>query len=515
MRCERRKFLANVGSGMLIASVGSTLAVELGLTAELGDDQNSALNFGRLEPLVQLMQQTPVESLQGELVDRLRQGVALEELVAAGALANARTFGGQDYDGYHTFMALAPALEMSRQLPLAEQALPILKVLYRNTARIQACGGRESEVLHAIHEVASSGALPQGEALQAASRNADMDTAEKIFAAMMHGPANEAYNHLQFALQDEVDVHRTVLTWRAWKMTELVGQEHAHTLLRQSVRYCVDAEQSMQSKNRNRSGIRELLPKLLDELELGSRKPGSHRASDAELLELSRIVFEGSRDQAAQAVTAAMADGLSIESVGEALSLAANHLLLFDAGRTAKQASADKPQGSVHGASVGVHACDSANAWRNIANVSNIRNQFASMIVGAYHTAGQRGGVAAEELPYAQTVNQLDLNNDQLLMELDAAIKSKDQLLACALTYRYLKSGGEPTGAFKTLLRFAVSEEGALHAEKFYRTVQEEYATTRPTFRWRHLVALARVSASEYGFPAAGLEQARELLRIG
>ena len=64
------------------------------------------------------------------------------------------------------------------------------------------------------------------------------------------------------------------------------------------------------------------------------------------------------------------------------------------------------------------------------------------------------------------------------------------------------------------MLRHAISEDGALHAEKFYRTVSEEFASTRPAYRWRHLTALARVTASEFGRPAAGMAQARELLKV-
>ena len=45
------------------------------------------------------------------------------------------------------------------------------------------------------------------------------------------------------------------------------------------------------------------------------------------------------------------------------------------------------------------------------------------------------------------------------------------------------------------LLRLAVSEDGRLHSEKYYRTVTEEFAATRLAFRWRHPVALARVTA--------------------
>jgi hypothetical protein len=44
-----------------------------------------------------------------------------------------------------------------------------------------------------------------------------------------------------------------------------------------------------------------------------------------------------------------------------------------------------------------------------------------------------------------------------------------------------------------------VSEDGRLHGEKYYQTVTEEFATTRPALRWRHVVGLARVTASAYG----------------
>jgi hypothetical protein len=53
---------------------------------------------------------------------------------------------------------------------------------------------------------------------------------------------------------------------------------------------------------------------------------------------------------------------------------------------------------------------------------------------------------------------------------------------------------------FKLMLKYAVSEDGRLHAEKYYNTVREEYGTTRRAFRWRQVVGLARVTASAYGY---------------
>jgi hypothetical protein len=101
-----------------------------------------------------------------------------------------------------------------------------------------------------------------------------------------------------------------------------------------------------------------------------------------------------------------------------------------------------------------------------------------------------------------------------LLRETEAAIQDKDQSRACALVHRYGELGHPVRPAFDLLLRYAVSQDGALHAEKYYRTVTEEFATTRPAFRWRHVVALARVTASEYGFPAPGYVEACRLLKV-
>ena len=204
---------------------------------------------------------------------------------------------------------------------------------------------------------------------------------------------------------------------------------------------------------------------------------------------------------------------MSPEAVGEAISLAANRLVLCDPGR--KRAEPGKPIGSVHGASVGVHASDSANAWRNIARVSNARTTFASLICGAFHTAGQNGGQNKEPYPPAEQLDKVKTKEgDKLLQLTEAAIKEKNQAGAAAIVYRYGELGHPARPVYDLLLRYGVSEDGALHAEKYYQTVVEEFGRTRPALRWRHLVGLARVTASEYGQTAPGYAEARQLLKL-
>jgi hypothetical protein len=511
----RREFLTAVGQGMLVASVGAGLASDLGLSGALADEAGEALSFGPLEPLVALMQETPIERLLPTLVEQLRQGTELKTLVGAAALANARTFGGEDYVGFHTMMALAPAYHMSRELPEARQPLPVLKVLYRNTNRIQEHGGRASEVLHGVRPAAISPGQPGGEALQAAVRAKDVDGAERTFAALAQGPAVDAFNDLLYAVQDHTEVHRIVLPYRAWDLLSIVGPEHAHTLLRQSVRYCVKSEN--ESRSASADEPRVLLPKLLDAYHLAGRSPGDRAADDAWVDQMS---FNATPEAAAEATAAALAEGFAPAALGEAIALAANQLVLRDSGRTAREEFPGKPIGSVHGDSIGVHASDSANAWRNIARIGNARNMFASLILGAYQVArdrAARGGdfLHWDPLPVARHLESLSATDpDTLLREADAAIRGNLQARACAVVHRYGQLGHPPRAVFDLLLGYAVSEDGALHAEKYYRTVSEEFAATRPAFRWRQLTALARVTASEYGRPAAGCQEARDLLKV-
>src|SRR5947207_7416152 len=111
----------------------------------------------------------------------------------------------------------------------------------------------------------------------------------------------------------------------------------------------------------------------MDQYNLAGLTPGKNSGDDAWLEELAETIFRGSREQAADAVAQSLRDGYSPEAIGEAISIAANMLVLHDPGRPQQWANADKPLGSCHGDSVGVHASDAANAWRNIVRISNPR----------------------------------------------------------------------------------------------------------------------------------------------
>jgi len=520
---NRREFLTTVGQGMVLATVGSQTAAGLGLAPAAAAEGSDTLSFGSIEPLVCLMQETPVDRLLPAVVERLKGGTELRQIVAAAALANARTFGGEDYIGFHTMMALSPAYKMAQEMPSARRALPVLKVLYRNTNRIQETGGRSKEVLHPVGPQAASAPAQPGsersraEAIREAVRRKDTAAAEALLAAAVHGSPSDAFNDLLMTVHDQTEVHRVVLPYRAWDLLEIVGPEHAHTMLRQSIRYCVRAEGARRPAW---TEPQTLLPKMLEQYRLLGRAPGNRQADDAWVEQLSQTLFRATGAQAAEAAAAALAEGFSPDTVSEAISLAANQLVLRDQGRPPAWEDIGKPTGSVHGDSVGVHACDSANAWRNMARVSDTRNAYACVILGAYQVAIDRIQSGRDfpnwqPLPVPYHLSAVKATDPEtLLRDAEAAVRNNLQGRASAIVHKYGELGHPPKAVMDLMLRYAVSEDGNLHAEKYYRTSTSEFAVTRPAFRWRQLVALARVTASEYGRPAPGYAEACRLLNV-
>lgn len=503
---NRRDFLVEVGQGMLAGLIGPALASDMGLAGRAAADEPTRKTPEGLERLVTLLQETPVPQLIPTLIGQLQKGVTLRDLVAAGAVTNARAFGGHDYDGYHTFMALAPAYAMGQELPEKERALPIFKVLHRNSRTMHSGPGQHPNRLPPVEPAEVKGDQPVAKQMVEAARAKRIPEADRLFMAAAKGSLQDTYNDLQPLVHDEVNVHRVVLAWRSWETIDFTGVDHARTLLRQSIHFCCNETSG------GKNPIATVLPQLMEKYRLMDKAVGKKEADDAWVERLSQTVYTSPREQAAEAVAAVLAEGYSPETVGEALSLACARLVLGDPGRERAE-SPVKPIGSVHGDSVGVHASDSANAWRHIARVSNPRNTFASLVAGAFHTAGQTRRQMKDLYPQAADLEQVRAKDPAALLKLaEEAIRAQDQRRACAVAQRYGQQGHDARALFGLLLRYAVSEDGALHAEKYFRTVSEEFATVRPAFRWQHLIALSRVTASLYGRPAPGVEEARKML---
>src|SRR6185436_9097431 len=113
-------------------------------------------------------------------------------------------------------------LHMAQELSGPQQALPVFKVLYRNTNRIQEKGGRKEEVLHPVAPgKLSAGQVNEGEALRTLVRQKEVAKAEQALAALARRSPDEAFNDLLYAVQDNTEVHRVVLPYRSYDLLDL------------------------------------------------------------------------------------------------------------------------------------------------------------------------------------------------------------------------------------------------------------------------------------------------------
>ncbi|MBC7821212.1 MAG: hypothetical protein IAG10_30365 [Planctomycetaceae bacterium] len=175
-----------------------------------------------------------------------------------------------------------------------------------------------------------------------------------------------------------------------------------------------------------------------------------------------------------------------------------------------------------HGDSAGVHSSDATNAFRNMARNTDTRHAVAGLIVAAYNSV-ILGTFQEDAYPLDEHRKAIKAEDAAgLLAECEDAVKANDQGRASAAIQIYGEKGYPVDGVFQTLIKYTISEDGRLHGEKFFHTVGEEYRTTRPAFRWRQITALARVTASSYGynredkqgFHAPGYEDACKLLGV-
>jgi hypothetical protein len=349
-------------------------------------------------------------------------------------------------------------------------------------------------------------------AIRDACRVADVAQGEKLFSTLREAQLDDAFNALQPAMQDDINVHRFVFAYRTHSLADLLGRDHAYTILRQCVRFCCSHEQNRINGKRGESPIRALMPKLLDQYKLAGKQFGDRDPGDGAVEELATAIYNGPPHRSAEVVAAAIAEGMSAEVVGEAISLASNMLVLRQG----------PSEWRTHGDSAGVHSSDATNAWRNMARMAKTPHAISGLIVAAYHvsihTPFKTAAYPTEE--HRAAIKASDA--DGLLAEAEDAVKHNDQGRAAAAITLYGEHGYEPAAVYDRMLKYTISEDGRLHGEKYFQTVAEEFKTMRPAFRWRQLVGLARVTASAYGYDrqdkqggrAAGYEEACKLLKV-
>ncbi len=491
-----------------------------------------------IEPLVTLVEQTPPERIVEESLAALRAGTPPRALLTASALAVSRSSElPADHHGgpVHPVSGIHGVYQLSRRLTGDARFLPILQNVALANKHIHDVETGPTAMLELEPlEAEAGGSETTAQAFVTALAQRHPLAAERYLLALLpHSKPGEILDliisvGLPRAALDEHHFNYPVFAAQA---LDDIGWEWADVILRPVVRYVAGhpplygahgfPDDYVDEILRNYRGF-AALERLIEEhclLDIDPAGGGEHEADRiGELGE--RIGEPGGFGTVPHLVAAALADGLSLEGAGEALSIGAATLTL-----RGNYASADE-----------VHMHTAVNARRYLLRLDGIslKNKLLGLLswnrdpeihfagfdvrVPERTPFGPRADAAVIEAlpPYSQD-ELLDAIADsvatQPLIPAECARQEIRNLVAwpevrhtLALAQKYTEEDYDPEAFFTRVAELACQDDvSEMHGYKFQQAVYEEYHSVGEAYRWVHLVAAVRHIAFFSGVQPKGI----------
>ena len=494
-----------------------------------------------IEPLVEFVEETAPTEILDRTLEKLRDGVAPETMLTASALAVVRSADlppGHHGGPLHPLAGLHAIAKLVGRLDGEERFLPVLQHVALSNKHIHdpvtspfsllefaPLDAREAEVSRAA-DLAADGSgdattvegIEKAKAafLKACSRG-ESNKADHIFLWLWdHVPAIEAFDLLLSVAQPKniLDDHYFIFPGYLWRALETIGTEHMKVLMRPAVRYVA------------RFPAQKTIPEvdtLIEEHGLLSRVLRQRTGDDetAKIGDIGEAIGRVSIYTEIPVMLAkALAEGLSLEGAGEALSIGAAALFLR----------------SLTGNPMDVHLHTSANLRRYLIQLDGLsmRNRLLALLL--WHT-----GPEVRNTQYRmQTVPQPDpeavaalppRSQEELLEAITQSIYTQPptdwskvsnlgQMRAVPevratvnLAQQYVNCRHNPQALIDRLAQIVCHDNFTeMHAFKHHQAVIEEFQATREPWRWMHLVCACQAAAISYGKNMSVYEDALELL---
>ena len=132
----------------------------------------------------------------------------------------------------------------------------------------------------------------RGTQIRDACRKVDVARGEKLLAGVGGSPL-DAFNALQPAIQDDLNVHRFVFAHRTYGLVGLLGEEYSYSMLRECVRLCRRSRTRTHQAQSCRVSHSALVPELLDQYKLDGKKTGKRDPGDAAVNDLCLAIYNG------------------------------------------------------------------------------------------------------------------------------------------------------------------------------------------------------------------------------
>jgi len=480
-----------------------------------------------IEPLVQFIEDMPPAEIVDRALEKLRAGVPTETMLTASALAVTRSTEmppGHHGGPLHPLAGLYAVSKTVGRLEGEQRFLPVLQHVALTNKHINHPAMGPYQLLEFAEEDAGGFESAKSAFLMAVGRG-EWNKSDHLFQWMWkNAPPKDAFDLLMSVAipKNFHDDHYFMFpgtVWRAFE-TGVLDKALLPVVMRPVVRFVT---RSPVAPNNPMPSPIPAIEALIEEHQLLSRILRQRTGEDetAAIGELGEAI--GRVDVFAEIpklMAKALADGLSLEGGGEALSIGAAGLFLRSLG----------------GNPMDVHLHTSVNLrrWLLRQDGLSIRNKVLLLLTWQSGPEIRSTAMRMEPAPRPDMAAVAKLPSrtpDELLdaiaysvyhqpptdwstvtnLGVMRAVPEVEETMNLAT--QYVKSGYDPQGLIARLAEIVCHDNFTeMHAFKHHQSIVEEYHTTREPWRWMHLVCGARAAAVSFGKNMSVYEEYLELL---
>lgn len=472
-----------------------------------------------IEPLVQFIEETPPTEIIDRTLEKLRSGVPTQTMLTASALAVARSSDlppGHHGGPLHPLAGLYAVSKLVGRLEGEQRFVPVLQHVALSNKHIHHPAMGPYSLLE-FAPVDAGGVEATKAAFLAAVNRGETNRADHLFLWLWQNvPPIEAFDLLLSVAipKNALDDHYFIFPSYTWRALETIGQEYLPILMRPAVRYVT------------RFPTPRAMPEidaLIEDHQLLTRVT-RQQTGDDETATIGRIGEAigqcGDYNDIPKLLAKALAEGLSLDGAGEALSIGAAGLFLR----------------SLTGNPMDVHLHTSANLRRYLIRLDglSLKNKLLTLLF--WHTgpevkatqyrmepAPQPDIAAVAALPHRAQDELLHAITESIynqpptdwstvtnLGKMRAVPEVKDTV---NLAQQYVNLGYDARALMNRLGEIVCHDSFTeMHAFKHHQAIVEEFYATREPWRWMHLVSGAQAAAISFGKNMEIYEEALERL---
>lgn len=482
-----------------------------------------------IEPLVQFIEETAPEKIVDLTLEKLRAGLPIQTLLTASALAVTRSTEmppGHHGGPLHPLAGLYAVWQLVERLGSdgEQRYLPVLQHVALSNKHIHHPAMGPYQLLE-FEPLDAGGVEATKAAFLAAVARGECNRADHLFLWLwQHVPAIEAFDLLMSVAipKNFHDDHYFILPAYLWRAFEsgVLDRTYLPQLMRPVVRYVTRLPVA---PIKPQASPLPAIDALIEQHALlqHSLRQTTDRDETRVIGELGSAI--GHVDDYAQIpvlIAQALADGLSLEGGGEALSIGAAGLFLR----------------SLTGNPMDVHLHTSANLRRYLLTQPGLSPRNKLLLLLTWHTGPEIRSTQSRMEPAPQpdlaAVAALPARSQQELLDAIAhsihtqpptdwsKVTNLGLMRAVPevkntvnLAQQYVQSGYQPEPLIARLAEIVCHDNFTeMHAFKHHQAIVEEFHATRDPWRWLHLVCGAQASAISFGKSMTVYEEYLELL---